>query len=83
MRKDVAFAIEQFPMTERRACKLVGLDRSSYRYEPRRFLAYFDGKLGDYGFGPVGLPACCKKLCVGIDATSEKTKQLLRLGYYK
>jgi putative transposase len=35
MRKDVAFAIEQFPMTERRACKLVGLDRSSYRYEPR------------------------------------------------
>jgi len=35
MRKDVAFAVEQFPMTERRACKLVGLDRSSYRYEPR------------------------------------------------
>jgi putative transposase len=35
MRKDVAFAIEQFPVTERRACKLVGLDRSSYRYEPR------------------------------------------------
>jgi putative transposase len=35
MRKDVAFAIEQYPITERRACKLVGLDRSSYRYEPR------------------------------------------------
>jgi HTH-like domain len=35
MRTDVAFAVEQFPMTERRACKLVGLDRSSYRYEPR------------------------------------------------
>jgi putative transposase len=35
MRKDVAFAIEQFPITERRACKLMGLDRSSYRYEPR------------------------------------------------
>jgi putative transposase len=35
MRKDVAFAIEQFQVTERRACKLVGLDRSSYRYEPR------------------------------------------------
>jgi putative transposase len=34
MRKDVAFAVEQFPMTERRASKLVGLDRSSYRYEP-------------------------------------------------
>ena len=37
MRKDVAFAVEQFSkMTERRACKLVGLDRSRYRYEPRR-----------------------------------------------
>jgi putative transposase len=35
MRKDVAFAIEQFSLTERRACKLVGLDRSSYRYERR------------------------------------------------
>ena len=35
MRQDVAFAMEQFSMTERRVCKLVGLDRSSYRYEPR------------------------------------------------
>jgi putative transposase len=35
MRKDVAFAVEQFQVTERRACKLVGVDRSSYRYEPR------------------------------------------------
>jgi putative transposase len=35
MRTDVAFAVEQFPMTECRARKLVGLDRSSYRYEPR------------------------------------------------
>jgi len=35
MRTDVTFAIEQFSMTERRACKLVGLDRSSYRYDPR------------------------------------------------
>jgi putative transposase len=35
MRKDVAFAVEQFSLTERRVCKLVGLDRSSYRYEPR------------------------------------------------
>jgi len=31
----VAFAIEEFQMTERRACKLVEVDRSSYRYEPR------------------------------------------------
>jgi putative transposase len=35
LRKDVAFAMEQFQMTERRACKLVEMDRSSYRYEPR------------------------------------------------
>src|SRR5271168_5342983 len=27
--------MEQFAMSERRACRLVGLDRSSYRYEPR------------------------------------------------
>ncbi len=34
MRTDVAFAIQQFGMSERQACKLVKLDRSSYRYEP-------------------------------------------------
>jgi putative transposase len=34
MRTDVTFAIQQFGMSERRACKLVNLDRSSYRYEP-------------------------------------------------
>jgi len=27
--------MEQYEMSERRACKLVDLDRSSYRYEPR------------------------------------------------
>src|SRR5438874_1320913 len=27
--------MEQFAMSERRACRLVALDRSSYRYEPR------------------------------------------------
>ena len=31
----MAFAMEQYEMSERRACKLVDLDRSSYRYEPR------------------------------------------------
>jgi hypothetical protein len=31
----VAFAMEQFHMTDRRACKLVALDRSSYRYVPK------------------------------------------------
>jgi putative transposase len=35
MRADVAFAMEQFQMSERRACKLVDLDRSSYQYNPR------------------------------------------------
>jgi putative transposase len=34
MRKEVVFAMEQFQMSERRACKLMELDRSSYRYEP-------------------------------------------------
>jgi putative transposase len=27
--------MEQFALSERRACRLVALDRSSYRYEPR------------------------------------------------
>src|ERR1700685_2627092 len=35
MRKDVAFACQQFQVSERRACKLLGMDRGSYRYEPR------------------------------------------------
>ena len=35
MRKDVAFASQQFEVSERRACKLIGMDRGSYRYEPR------------------------------------------------
>jgi hypothetical protein len=35
MRKDVVFAREQCQVSERRACKLLGVDRGSYRYEPR------------------------------------------------
>jgi putative transposase len=35
MRKDVAFACERFQVSERQACKLLGMDRGSYRYEPR------------------------------------------------
>ncbi len=35
MRGDVTFAMQQFQLSERQACKLVDLDRSSYRYEPR------------------------------------------------
>ncbi len=36
MRADVAFAVEQYQMSERQACKLVNVNRSSYRYEPGR-----------------------------------------------
>ena len=36
VRKKVVFAMEQFQMSERRAYKLVEMDRSSYRYEPSR-----------------------------------------------
>jgi putative transposase len=34
MRKDVAYACERFQVSELRACKLLGMDRGSYRYEP-------------------------------------------------
>ena len=35
-RQDVAFMIADHGLSERRACKLLEMDRSSYRYEPRR-----------------------------------------------
>jgi len=35
MRIDVAFACGQFQVSERQASKLLGMDRGSYRYEPR------------------------------------------------
>jgi putative transposase len=35
LRKDVAFIREEFAVSERRACKLLALDRSTHRYEPR------------------------------------------------
>ena len=41
-RQDVAFAIEKFQVSERRACELNAMDRSSYRYEPQ---ADRDGEL--------------------------------------
>jgi putative transposase len=34
-RRDVAFVMAEFAYSERQACKLVEVDRSSYRYEPR------------------------------------------------
>ena len=35
LREDVAFISAGFRLSERRACKLLGVDRASYRYEPR------------------------------------------------
>jgi hypothetical protein len=35
VRTDVAFACEQFAVSERRACKLLEITRGTYRYEPR------------------------------------------------
>jgi hypothetical protein len=34
VRQDVAFAMEKFEVSERRACELNHIDRSSYRYQP-------------------------------------------------
>jgi len=34
-RQDVAFVMEKFRISERRACELNAMDRSSYRYQPR------------------------------------------------
>jgi putative transposase len=35
LRNDVAFARETFELSERQACRLLSMDRSTYRYEPR------------------------------------------------
>ena len=35
LRADVAFVRQEFHLSERRACELLEVDRSSYRYEPR------------------------------------------------
>ena len=34
LREDIAFAQAHYGLSERRACKLLGVDRASYRYEP-------------------------------------------------
>jgi putative transposase len=34
-RQDVALVVAEFGYSERRACKLMGIDRTSYRYQPR------------------------------------------------
>ena len=35
LREDVAFALAEHGVSERRACKLLGVDQASYRYEPK------------------------------------------------
>jgi putative transposase len=35
LREEVAFVSVEFRLSERTACKLLGVERSSYRYEPR------------------------------------------------
>jgi putative transposase len=35
LRQDVAFVSVEYRLSERGACKLIGVERSSYRYEPR------------------------------------------------
>ena len=35
VRQDVALVVEKFPLSQRRACELNAIDRSSYRYQPR------------------------------------------------
>ena len=35
LRGDVAFVSSEYRLSERTACKLLGVERSSYRYEPR------------------------------------------------
>ncbi len=35
VRQDVAFVMQEFSVSERHACELNYIDRSSYRYEPR------------------------------------------------
>jgi putative transposase len=35
LREDVALVSAEFRLSERRACKLMGIDRASYRYEPQ------------------------------------------------
>ena len=34
-RRDVAFAVSEYGVSERHACKLLAVDRTSYRYEPQ------------------------------------------------
>ncbi len=35
LRQDVAFVISEFAYSERQACKLMSMDRTTYRYQPR------------------------------------------------
>ena len=35
LRQDVAFVMSEFAYSERQACKLMSMDRTTYRYQPR------------------------------------------------
>jgi putative transposase len=64
----VAFAVEQFEMSERRACELNQIDRSSYRYEPkpdrnaelRQKLTALAREKPRYGYRRLGVPRCSR-----------------------
>ena len=34
-RRDVTFAVTEYPISERQACRLLEVDRASYRYDAR------------------------------------------------
>ncbi|MEO5925702.1 MAG: hypothetical protein ABIR70_17920 [Bryobacteraceae bacterium] len=78
MRQAVAFACQQHEVSERRACKLVGVERGSYRYEPRpdrnaelrKALVELARKKTQYGYrvlgellGRQGHPASAMRIC--------------------
>jgi hypothetical protein len=48
LRGDIAFVSEQFRLSARTACKLLGMERSSYRYElrPQREVTRCGGAVG-------------------------------------
>jgi hypothetical protein len=44
LRNDVAFARETFHLSERQACKLLSMDRSTYRYDQDRITILYCAK---------------------------------------
>jgi HTH-like domain len=79
-RQDVAFVVEKFEVSERRACELNHIDRSSYRYQPkpdrnadlRRKLTELAREKPRWGY---------RRLCVLLEKKGEKVnpKRLFRV----